>query len=125
MASAIWYLHDCDIIYRDLKGDNVLVWSLDESSVLNVKLSDYGISCFATPQGVAGEEGTPGYQAPEIRTGVGYDEKVIETHTISPEIIFIFILFYFLLFKVSFRLFYFRGGLSMRKVFAIFHEFIF
>ena len=76
VASAIWYLHDCDIIYRDLKADNVLVWSLDETSLLNVKLSDYGISCFATPQGVAGEEGTPGYQAPEIRTGVGYDEKV-------------------------------------------------
>lgn len=52
------------------------MWSLDETSLLNVKLSDYGISCFATPQGVAGEEGTPGYQAPEIRTGVGYDEKV-------------------------------------------------
>ncbi|XP_067017125.1 leucine-rich repeat serine/threonine-protein kinase 1-like isoform X3 [Acropora muricata] len=76
VASAIWYLHDCDIIYRDLKPDNVLVWSLDENSLLNVKISDYGISCFATPQGVAGEEGTPGYQAPEIRTGVGYDEKV-------------------------------------------------
>jgi len=76
VASAIWYLHDCDIIYRDLKADNVLVWSLDESNLLNVKLSDYGISCFATPQGVSGEEGTPGYQAPEIRTGVGYDEKV-------------------------------------------------
>lgn len=56
----------------------MLVWSLDENSLVNVKLSDYGISCFATPQGVAGEEGTPGYQAPEIRTGVGYDEKVTE-----------------------------------------------
>lgn len=56
----------------------MLVWSLDESTLVNVKLSDYGISCFATPQGVAGEEGTPGYQAPEIRTGVGYDEKVME-----------------------------------------------
>ena len=54
----------------------MLVWSLDVNCLLNVKLSDYGISCFATPQGVAGEEGTPGYQAPEIRTGVGYDEKV-------------------------------------------------
>ena len=63
----------------------MLVWSLDESSLLNVKLSDYGISCFATPQGVAGEEGTPGYQAPEIRTGVGYDEKVMEEESCGTE----------------------------------------
>lgn len=66
----------------------MLVWSLDVNSLLNVKLSDYGISCFATPQGVAGEEGTPGYQAPEIRTGVGYDEKVSklesETKNLQP-----------------------------------------
>ena len=54
---------------------------MDESALLNVKLSDYGISCFATPQGVDGEEGTPGYQAPEIRTGVGYDEKVMKSQT--------------------------------------------
>jgi len=90
VASAIWYLHDCDIIYRDLKGDNVLVWSLDESSLLNVKLSDYGISCFATPQGVAGEEGTPGYQAPEIRTGVGYDEKVMEEESCNSQDVMLF-----------------------------------
>jgi len=76
VASALWYLHDSDIIYRDLKADNILVWSLNENELVNVKLSDYGISCFATPQGVSGDEGTPGYQAPEIRTSVGYDEKV-------------------------------------------------
>ena len=54
----------------------MLVWNLDETALLNVKISDYGISRFATPQGVAGVEGTPGYQAPEIRPGIGYDEKV-------------------------------------------------
>ena len=41
-----------------------------------MKLSDYGISAFATPQGVVGEGGTPGFQAPEVKVGSPYDEKV-------------------------------------------------
>ncbi|XP_064619851.1 leucine-rich repeat serine/threonine-protein kinase 1-like isoform X2 [Lineus longissimus] len=76
IALAIRYLHKYNIIYRDLKSQNVLVWNLDLNKPVNVKLSDYGISCFNTPQGIMGNEGTPGYQAPEIQTGVAYDEKV-------------------------------------------------
>ena len=70
------YLHKSGIIYRDLKSDNILVWSLEEGDSVNVKLSDYGISAFATPQGVVGEGGTPGYQAPEMKPGCPYDAKV-------------------------------------------------
>lgn len=48
---------------------------------VNVKLADYGISRFANPGGVKGEEGTPGYQAPEAiqqkGEGQAFDEKVI------------------------------------------------
>ena len=76
MIDALYYLHDSEIIYRDLKSDNVLVWSLNENDKINVKLSDYGIAAFATPQGVVGEGGTPGFQAPEIKYNSPYDEKV-------------------------------------------------
>ena len=68
------------MVYRDLKSDNVLVWSLDPNDVINVKLADYGISRFANPGGVKGEEGTPGYLAPEAIRRRGedqaFDEKV-------------------------------------------------
>lgn len=71
------YLHHKHVIYKDLKPANVLVWSLDEAADVNVKLSDYGLSSFATPQGSVGYMGTVGYQAPEMRKGHTYTEKVM------------------------------------------------
>ena len=76
IASGLGYLHKQGIIYRALKSDNILVFSLDLNSSVNVKLSDYGISRFCSSGGTAGLVGTPGYQAPEIIDGQSYDDKV-------------------------------------------------
>ena len=78
------------IVYRDLKSENVLAWSLPpptsahhssltaDSEVL-VKLADYGISRASLPSGTKGYAGTDGFMAPEIIRFNGeeaYTEKV-------------------------------------------------
>uniref|UniRef100_A0A452HCZ7 non-specific serine/threonine protein kinase n=1 Tax=Gopherus agassizii TaxID=38772 RepID=A0A452HCZ7_9SAUR len=76
IAMGLAYLHKKNIIFCDLKSDNILVWSLDIKEHVNIKLSDYGISRQSFHEGALGVEGTPGYQAPEIRPRIVYDEKV-------------------------------------------------
>ncbi|KAM6981427.1 leucine-rich repeat serine/threonine-protein kinase 1 isoform 2-T2 [Aplochiton taeniatus] len=76
IATGLAYLHRKNIIFCDLKSDNILVWSLEVGDPVNIKLSDYGISRQSFHEGALGVEGTPGYQAPEIRPGIVYDEKV-------------------------------------------------
>ncbi|XP_029353806.1 leucine-rich repeat serine/threonine-protein kinase 1 isoform X1 [Echeneis naucrates] len=76
IAAGLAYLHRKSIIFCDLKSDNILVWSLQVHDPVNIKLSDYGISRQSFHEGALGVEGTPGYQAPEIRPGIVYDEKV-------------------------------------------------
>ncbi|ELK24186.1 Leucine-rich repeat serine/threonine-protein kinase 1 [Myotis davidii] len=75
IAAGLAYLHKKNIIFCDLKSDNILVWSLDVKEHVNIKLSDYGISRQSFHEGALGVEGTPGYQAPEIRPRIVYDEK--------------------------------------------------
>ena len=85
ITKGLQFIHKKNVIYRDLKASNVLVWKFPRptdaegaSTDVSLKISDYGVSQFANFGGL-GWAGTPGYMAPEIVSHVGsqlYTTKV-------------------------------------------------
>ena len=59
-------MHENRIIYRDLKTDNILIFSINENDRFNAKIGDLGISRFADLSGLAMPTGTVGYRGPEM-----------------------------------------------------------
>ncbi|KAF1949435.1 hypothetical protein CC80DRAFT_529420 [Byssothecium circinans] len=78
-CGAIKYLHQRNIVHRDLKTGNLF---LDKD--MNVKVGDFGLAALLVSQSDYGAIrrttmcGTPNYLAPEVleKTGKGHDEKV-------------------------------------------------
>ena len=66
VASALHYLHSINIIWRDVKADNVLLWSMLPDHLINCKICDFNIAAHADPGGSRGLHGTKGFIAPEV-----------------------------------------------------------
>lgn len=90
IAEAILYLHQAGIAHRDLKTDNILVYSTN-SHVL-IKIIDFGFACNVFSLSARCTSvilGTPRYLAPEV-----LQKRVIDART--PDVFALACIFYFI-----------------------------
>ena len=66
IAAGLDFLHQKSYIYRDLKSDNILLWSMRLNNLVNCKVSDFGLVIEAAPSGAKSHCGTAGFMAPEV-----------------------------------------------------------
>ena len=77
LKSALNYMHTTmKMVHRDLKPENLLLESKNHDN-LNVKIADFGFSCFYDPkEGLDLVLGSPLYMAPELINRQKYNDKV-------------------------------------------------
>jgi serine/threonine protein kinase len=66
-AKALQFLHSNGVIHRDIKSQNILVFSLETRAPVHVKLTDFGTSRFISddPTTITKNVGTISFMAPE------------------------------------------------------------
>eukprot|EP01017_Pseudomicrothorax_dubius_P039578 TRINITY_DN608_c0_g3_i1.p1 TRINITY_DN608_c0_g3~~TRINITY_DN608_c0_g3_i1.p1 ORF type:complete len:277 (+),score=58.21 TRINITY_DN608_c0_g3_i1:126-956(+) len=75
VVDAVRYCHSMGIAHRDLKPENLLLSSKDPNKSI-IKISDFGLARIYNNTLMSTACGTPGYLAPEVIAGGGYDLSI-------------------------------------------------
>ncbi len=77
VIKALTYMHEQNLLHRDLKSENVMVADSEEGEDIFIKLIDFGFAKMAKKgENLTEQLGTPYYIAPEIIANKKYDFKV-------------------------------------------------
>ncbi|KAL7720888.1 Protein kinase domain-containing protein [Entamoeba marina] len=76
VCNAIQYLHQVkNVIHRDIKPQNILIFNYQEICDVNAKLTDFGKCDMIDSDGNLGKVGTDYFMAPEVVKGEKYTNK--------------------------------------------------
>ena len=74
LLNALQFMHSRNVIHRDIKTDNVVLFSTSFFDDVHAKLIDFGTSNFMCPTGMKAYVGTERYMAPEVYDAYLRDE---------------------------------------------------
>lgn len=78
LIDALGYLHDRNVIHRDLKLENLLI-----DADLNIKIVDFGFAVKGNISQLKNSVGTPSYAAPEVHEERTYNGKEIDIFSLG------------------------------------------
>ncbi|KAL9558958.1 hypothetical protein MBANPS3_000659 [Mucor bainieri] len=85
LIHVVVWLHEHNIVHRDLKLENILVYFDEETGEPHIKVTDFGLARIVNPQEpkLTTRCGSEEYAAPEIVQSLGYDGRLTDTWSIG------------------------------------------
>ncbi|KAL7325075.1 hypothetical protein PS15p_210167 [Mucor circinelloides] len=85
LIQVVLWLHEHNIVHRDLKLENILVYFDEETGEPHLKVTDFGLARIVNPQepNLTTRCGSEEYAAPEIVQSLGYDGRLTDTWSIG------------------------------------------